>query len=141
MKPYRINADEPKAVPGDPVPPPGLDKVGRAAFTAVVEDLRALGCLSRTDSAAIGVYAHTFSRWTAANADIAENGMFVDCDNGNRAMTPAVRVARDTGETLRRLLCEFGMTPAARSRLKAPPGKTDDLASFLDRTKPARKAR
>jgi P27 family predicted phage terminase small subunit len=134
MRSDRINALAPPAVAGDPTPPAHLDDTARIEFVRFVGDLRALGVLSRTDGGAIALYAATYSRWVKAEAAIAERGVFVTTPRGHIAQNPAVIVARDSIEALRRLLSEFGCTPSSRSRVShggIPPA--DDLEVFLKR--------
>jgi P27 family predicted phage terminase small subunit len=129
----RINSEEPPPVSGDPVPPDHLDKVARAEFHRIAEDLRSLQVLSRTDQTALALYSQTYSRWVAAENSIAEFGLLMGTGRGGVAPNPAIAIARDAMQAMQRLLVEFGCTPSARSRLKCdgPAKPADALELFI----------
>jgi phage terminase small subunit len=110
VHPFRINLDEPATIP------PSLDAPGW---------LKGLALEHWEELAPILHRVRVFSQ-----ADRAALAML--CDDYRRLRTdPDDWKARDR---YRRMLIEFGLTPSARSRIRATPEeKADELEAFLGR--------
>ncbi|WP_422923725.1 phage terminase small subunit P27 family [Singulisphaera sp. PoT] len=128
----RINTEAPDEAPGEPVRPPYLDDMGKAAWEDMLEELRALGSLRKSDGPIIGLYASTFSRFIEAEDDIRANGLTTFTDKGTAKANPSVAIARQSVAQLATLLAELGLTPSSRSRLKLGTQKKSRLAKFLE---------
>lgn len=90
-----------------------------------------MGVLSSADADAVAVYCQVAVRYQDATAQIAEKGLTVDSPNGYPIINPALSIVNKCIQQMHRLLTEFGMTPAARSRIAVPePEKADDYESF-----------
>lgn len=136
-RPDRVNAAEPRALPGRPACPRHLDETAREEWDRIVPELEELGVLSRTDGAALAIYCDTYSQWVRANRDIRTYGMTVETGMGGLKANPAVAISRAAASLMHRLLSEFGGTPSSRSRLRAATddGPKDALGEFLARRK------
>ena len=129
----RINPNPPAKLDGRPDPPSYLDELGRAEWDRIVPELEAVGCLSRADGAALGLYCASHSQMVLAEREVAMRGMLVDTADGGVKPNPAVGMARNARLVCGRFLVEFGLTPSARSRVKtaANDGPKDELSAFL----------
>lgn len=133
----RINEDAPAAVTEPPACPDYLEGDAAEEWPRIVEELQALGVLSKTDRAAIALYCQAFATWRKANRDIAAGGITTVTDKGSEKTAPAVSIANASAALMGRLLVEFGLTPSARSRISTgkKEAKKDPLTAFLGRRK------
>lgn len=121
----RLPKDEPTPPPADPrVPasmpacPDFLDKAARAEWEEIVPQLIELGVLARVDRAALAAYCQAWSRWREAERLLAGEGLTYMSPTGVVKKNPAVGIAADAQKLMRQFLIEFGLTPAARARLR-----------------------
>jgi P27 family predicted phage terminase small subunit len=101
--------------------------------------------LTEVDRDALATYCHTWSRWREAERNIAESGMVIKGKGGYPVISPYVAVANRCMAQMRSFLVEFGMTPSARSRVRAAGDRdkpVDPFAEFdaprLERWEPPR---
>jgi len=97
--------------------PAGLSAIAREEWRSVVPELLRLQVLSKIDGKALAAYCHSYARWRQAEAEIDRLGLIID---GKR--NPAVAMSSDALKLMKSFLIEFGMTPAARTRLKIDGG-------------------
>jgi P27 family predicted phage terminase small subunit len=97
-----------------------------------------LGLLTNVDRAAMAAYCVAYGRWceaervlkAAKRADPASAGLLATTSNGNVIQNPIVGVANSAMRDMVAMAAEFGMTPSARTRIRAHPrpsaeGQTD----------------
>lgn len=131
----RINMDEPKPVAGDPVPNVALTADAQAEWDRMIPILREMGVLSRGDGAALSVYCTTYADWIAARREIDALGVVVLDYMDRPKANPAVGQAAKCVDVMTKYLREFGLTPSARSSIKAEPtgADEDELEAFKRR--------
>jgi P27 family predicted phage terminase small subunit len=118
----------------DPKPPAWLPKSARKEWARVLRLCsRWDGWLQAVDRAALSAYAMSWYVFETAARDIAERGPLVpgrapaDKQVGALVKNPAVQVARDAQDQLRRWARELGFSPLARQGLDVPELAQDDL--------------
>jgi len=117
-----LNPAEPLPAPGTgpPEPPASLCPEARAVWRRLAPDLYASGVLTHWDLEAFTAYCDL-----AVQVDRARQGLqggLVVRARGNTLVThPAWRIYRDGLVLLRAYAIEFGLTPAARSQIRALP--------------------
>jgi P27 family predicted phage terminase small subunit len=122
--------------------PVGLSVAAQREWNDIVPQLEKLGILSRIDGKALAAYCHAFARWWEAEQHITEHGLVVEepifdaagQEIGTRfKKNPAVGISRDAMRDMKSFLIEFGMTPAARSRIRVenPKEKLDHFEQYL----------
>ena len=118
-----LNDAEPRAPASKLTVPKHLktDKVAAAEYRRLGKQLLAAGVMTVLDETALTIYATEYSRWVRAESLLAEQGDTLVTDKGYRYVNPSFAVARQAKDTMMRILTEFGMTPSARSRIKAMP--------------------
>jgi P27 family predicted phage terminase small subunit len=121
-----------------PQPPSFLDVYAIEEWQRTAPTLFNLGLLTKVDIMTFAAFCTAYSHWrtaeemlaAAALADPETHGLLVARDNGLIA-NPLTGIARRAAEAMLRIAGEFGMTPAARTRIAAnppkPPGKFDGL--------------
>jgi P27 family predicted phage terminase small subunit len=116
-----LNLDEPKPELVCPDPPEWLDADARAEWERLVPELHELGLATRVDAQALGCYCQAVSRLAAAEKTIAADGMTVRSPDGWIRKHPAVLIARDCADQIRKFGGLFGLAPADRSRIHVSP--------------------
>jgi P27 family predicted phage terminase small subunit len=139
-KPHKSAAKTVGSLPADePEMPKHLTAEARKEWKRLLPLLLERGSLTPGDSAALALYAETFSRWLLAKRDVEENGLTITStvldSSGqpvsNRKINPSLRIVENCERSLRNFLREFGLTPATRERvLPARKPKNESKSSF-----------
>lgn len=133
----KLNKAEPEPVRALPNVPPELNDDAKVEWGRVSEDLYRLGLLTGIDRAALAAYCQAYGRWMIAERAITEmakrdqvtQGLLIKTTNGNAIQNPLVGTANKAMSDMMRYAGEFGMTPSARSRIKAEGAKEEDIAA------------
>ena len=82
--------------------------------------LHNLGLLSGLDRAMLLAYCKSFEQWVAAVRMAENEGTVIHTANGTPVQSPYVGIANRALTNFTRIAVEFGLTPAARSRVQVP---------------------
>jgi P27 family predicted phage terminase small subunit len=127
-------ADPPR---GRPTAPKPLKGEALAEWNRMLERLELTGTLSLVDDAVLYRYCQLHARAERLEGQIAKlpSAFYVD-HLGNEKVHPAFASIRSYDQALRGYLVEFGLTPAARSRVKVPdrPAEPSDPFAEFDET-------
>jgi P27 family predicted phage terminase small subunit len=146
---HRALNDAEPAVPVEiPEMPTGLSEFAQAEWNATLPMLVNMGIISRVDGSALAAYCECCDSCFEAKKEVKRLGRIIEepiCSKTGevigykRKANPAVAMLYDALKLMKSFLIEFGMTPAARSRLRveAPDGEEPDpMEQFLrDATK------
>ena len=129
---------EPERLPEIPNPPKFLEGYAQAEWRRVAPSLHTLGLLSALDIMPLAAYCVCYQRWRQAEERLGElaseqpesRGLLVKVKEGHSRRSPLVQIAASAAADMLRYASEFGMTPAARTRISAgvgrePAGKFD----------------
>jgi len=113
------------------VPPDDLSEVALEEWRRITDDLDSMGLLSRADRMALVLYVEAFDRYT----QMKRSNPVQEYANGADNVSGAYSVMKGEREIMRRLLVEFGLTRAARSRMALPKDTSGspDVLSFIAR--------
>lgn len=127
-----LNDQEPQPTPGIPPCPDHLDDVAAQEWQRIAPELESLGLLTQVDLAALAAYCQAYSRWIAAEAVIAAQGITYTSEKGMIRPHPAVSIAKESMRLIREFVSEFGLSPASRTRIRvsAPVDSEQDLSAF-----------
>lgn len=117
----RIGAD-PEAV--IPECPEHLSPIARVEWARLAPELLKLGLISQLDRAGFAVYCQAYGRWVHAEQMIAalgEDGLVATTPTGFSRPSIWLRISEQAAAQCHRFMAEFGLTPSARSRVKASP--------------------
>ena len=103
--------------------PRHLNKEGKREWRRIVRELRGIGLYTVVDRAALAMYCQAWGRWVEAERMLAETGLVDKTTHGNVIQNPYLGIANRAWEQLRKMLPEFGLTPASRSRIEVKPGQ------------------
>jgi P27 family predicted phage terminase small subunit len=118
----RLNSAEPRPAPGTgtPEPPASLCPEAQANWWLLAPDLYAAGVLTHWDVGTFAAYCDLLVQVDRARQGL-QAGLVVRA-RGNAVVTnPLWRIYRDGLVLLRAYAMEFGLTPAARSQIRALP--------------------
>lgn len=104
--------------------PDWLDVEAKTHWDILSAELQQLDLLTNVDVGALAICCNAFSKFIKANQEIEKHGMLVTYTNkgGNKNIVPNPYVAMSNkySEVYKRYCTEFGLTPAARTRLATP---------------------
>lgn len=141
-----LNVSEPKPRESSARAPRGLGVEGSRFWRKYAPALAALGVLTEVDEPGLRMAAEHFEVAVRAATELrqpgkligadesgeplyAQQGLVVEDKDGNVRKNPLLQVLRDHSAALRSYLVEFGMTPAARSKLHM---SEEEQPSFAD---------
>jgi P27 family predicted phage terminase small subunit len=132
-QPCRILPDEPLPELASPNAPTWLHREAKREWRRIVPELEALGLLTNLDRSALAGYCQSYARWYEAEVAIRRDGMIMTTATGYQQQTPAVGIARQALSDMRAFASEFGLSPAARTRISVKPaeGAKDATEDFL----------
>ncbi len=132
------NPCEPKPRDGIPQCPSWLDTEAKACWQETVKELRHMGVITMADRKALTAYCRAWSRWREAEEFIQTHGSVhvIKSDDGKPKylqQVPQVAIANRLLLIMNRYQQEFGLTPAARSRIQVdrPTIPKDGLMGLL----------
>jgi len=114
--PQRRNRAEPQVAAGIPDCPNWLTKDARQEWKRVTEELKSMNVVTPPDRAALEAYCIIHGRWREALRQIAREGLTLSSETGSYE-NPASKIAARCEDQIHRYLCQFGLTPASRSRV------------------------
>ena len=127
-----LNVNEPKPKVEQLTPPEHLNAIALSEWNRVSEELSRLGLLTTVDRAAFAAYCTVYARWVDAEEGLKKTGPVVRAPSGYPMISPYYTVANQSLQLMRSYLIEFGLTPAARSRISIGPRQQDDpVEDFL----------
>lgn len=97
----------------------------RREWKRITRDLADCGLLTVVDRAALAGYCQAWSRWVEAEDVLRKAGVLTKTPNGMLVQSPMLAIANRAMDQMRAFLTEFGMTPAARTRIKVEPKKQE----------------
>jgi P27 family predicted phage terminase small subunit len=120
---------------GIPTCPRHLDAEAKREWKRISAELIKLGLLTSVDRAALACYCQNYSRWVAAELQIAQFGTVVKAGkSGYPIPSPFCGIANVAMDNMRKFCIEFGLTPASRSKVQRTPqsgAQTSPFARFV----------
>ena len=88
----------------------------RREWKRICAELVILKVLSQAERSSLEQYCEAYQKWRECIATLREHGQYITTEKGI-AEHPAGKAHRAYAAICHKLLCEFGMTPASRTRL------------------------
>jgi P27 family predicted phage terminase small subunit len=117
----RAARNEPKPRVKIPSCPAWLQGEGRKEYFRVARLLMELRVITDADRTALAAYAQQYQRWIDAEDMIRKSGILIKSPNGFLMQNPCLPIANTALKNMQRLMSEFGLTPASRTRISAEP--------------------
>ncbi len=124
----RMNPDAPVPAPGVAIAPEHLSDRGSDIFSRLSAILDGMGIASPDDVDALTILAQRLEQIELLTVIIEDSGFTFETDSGLWKARPEVAMRSDAMRHAQGLLAEFGLTPAARSKVSA--GKRPDQNPF-----------
>jgi len=125
-----INHAEPQPRAVVPRCPTHLDERARKEWRRLVPILMQMRVLTEADGIALGNLCQSYSTMVRAQEKLNEMGILYKAPSGYVMQSPLLAVVNTCIETINKLSREFGLTPAARSRIYASPPQPEPRDEF-----------
>lgn len=116
--------------------PSFLKAKGKMMYERTVGHLHNMGLLSTADDTALELLALAYQEWYTAELRLQKEGRIYETYAANGAKVlkphPAAAQSADAWRRIRMMLIEFGLTPASRSKLEKPEGRTLDIDDIIE---------
>jgi P27 family predicted phage terminase small subunit len=136
-----MNEPQPEQSIDVPDPPPFITGYAADEWWTVATELHRLGLLTKIDVAPLAAYCHSYGQWRMAAESLARmaandplmHGQIIKTKYGDAATNPLVNIARKHAGDMVRFAAEFGLSPAARTRISSSGGdnSTNKFAGLL----------
>ena len=129
-----LNKNEPKPTKKAPPCPKWLEPEAKKEWRRLAKKMEQLGVLTEVDMAAFAGYCQAYARWKEAEEFITQHGSILRTKSGYVQPVPQVSIAQTYLKIMNRFAEQFGLTPAARSRIIAEDstsGPSDEMEALL----------
>jgi P27 family predicted phage terminase small subunit len=126
----RINLREPLPESGPMVPPDGITEEVREIWEYTVRHLAVMGLALPSDRDCLRGYCEAVVSHAKACKILAHSSILIKGIHGNMVRNPALQIQRDAARNMLRFAQEFGLTPAARSRIETADPDTGERSPF-----------
>jgi P27 family predicted phage terminase small subunit len=123
-----LNENEPKPEKKAPKCPAWLEPEAKKEWKRMTKTLEAIGVLTQVDATAFAGYCQAYARWKEAEEFLSKHGTIFKTPSGYIQQVPQVSIAQTYLKIMKDFCSEFGLTPAARSRISVSTteGSNDD---------------
>lgn len=129
-----LNDKEPQPEKRAPKCPPWLEPEAKKEWKRIAKILESMGILTQVDMTAFAGYCQAYARWKEAEEFLSKHGTIFKTPSGYIQQVPHVSIAQTYLKVMKDFCSEFGLTPAARSRIKVDveeQAKDDPMAELL----------
>lgn len=130
-----LNTHEPKPPKKAPACPKGLLPEAKKEWNRLAGALQEMGVLTELDRNSFAAYCQAYARWKDAEDFMTKSGTTIfKTPSGYWQQLPQVSIAQTYLKIMNRIAEQFGLTPAARSRIVAGNGEgepADDMEALL----------
>jgi P27 family predicted phage terminase small subunit len=118
-----LNEREPRPEKKAPSCPKWLEPEAKKEWRRLAKKMEALGVLTEVDMAAFAGYCQAYARWKQAEERITDRGLVIRTPSGYPQQVPYISIAQQYLRLMNQFAEQFGLTPAARSRIIAGNGE------------------
>lgn len=104
----------------DEIPEPAETLTGEALaeWNRLVPELQKAKIFKSVDKIALTQFCIMYERWVTAEKHLKEKGLWYKTNKGVIALNPNFKIVTHCIEQMRSIMSDFGMSPAARVRIK-----------------------
>jgi P27 family predicted phage terminase small subunit len=130
-----LNADEPQPPAASLTPPRNLEGLALEKWEEMSVLLSRMGVFTQADRHPLERYCLMYEQWTNLERHCREHGYTQVTQTGYSQVTAEATLIKSLRADMLSIERQFGMTPAARSTIKASGASTSEnpLASFIER--------
>lgn len=122
-----LNRNEPKPEVKIPPCPSWLSVEAKREYKRHAKMLVGLRVMTEADRMALAAYAHEFGKWREACERVEFDGPVLVGEKGGKYLNPWQNIASNHFKNMVKLMQEFGLTPASRSRIEAQPEDEQEM--------------
>jgi len=122
----RTNANEPKPNPLSKGIPKHLSKEAKKYWKEIFKLLTRVDILTETDVESLSLYCESKARWILAKKQLEKDGLVIIAQSGFPVQNPYLQILNKAHDQMLKILLEFGMTPAARTKVNATSKDEDE---------------
>ncbi len=113
-----LNKNEPQPEKKAPRCPSWLEPEAKKEWKRMAKTLEAMGVLTQVDRTAFEGYCQAYARWKEAEEFLSKHGTIFKTPSGYIQQVPQVSIAQTDLKVMKDFCSEFGLTPAARTRIQ-----------------------
>ena len=113
-----LNELEPKPKKQAPSCPSWLEPEAKKEWKRMAKTLESIGLLTEIDKASFAGYCQAYARWKEAEEFLTKHGTIFKTPSGYIQQVPQVSIAQTYLKVMKDFSSEFGLTPAARTRIQ-----------------------
>ncbi len=113
-----LNKNEPQPEKKAPRCPSWLEPEAKKEWKRMAKTLEAMGVLTQVDRTAFEGYCQAYARWKEAEEFLSKHGTIFKTPSGYIQQVPQVSIAQTYLKVMKDFCSEFGLTPAARTRIQ-----------------------
>ena len=114
--PQRRNHREPDVPTGIPDCPAWLAGDARKEWKRITDEIKSMKVVTLPDRSALEAYCTLYGQWRDALRQVKREGAVLTSEHGSYE-NPASKIAARCCDQIHKYLCQFGLTPASRSRV------------------------
>lgn len=126
-----LNLQEPQPDAAIPSAPDHLDDLALVEWERVSTALYEIGILAHVDRAILANYCIAWSRGAQAELQLKNMGLVLQGMEGGYYQNPWLAVCNKAMEQVHKYAAELGMTPSARTRIKANPAESKNQSAIM----------
>lgn len=120
-----LNPLEPQPPLRRPKCPDYLDETAKREWKRLVPILEQMRVLTEADGIALGNLCQQYAMLQEAQTKLHRTGLLLKTKSGYVQQSPLVAIVSSAVDQVNKLCREFGLTPAARTRIQAAPEDAD----------------
>ena len=113
-----LNKKEPQPRQIIPDCPAYLDEAAKLEWNRLAPILQQMRVVTDADGIALGMLCQAYATLIRAQSKLTETGLLFKTPSGYVQQSPLIGIVNSSTETITRLCREFGLTPAARTRVQ-----------------------
>jgi len=98
----------------------------------LIPRLQKVGIFTMTDIDSVIMYCVEYARYIDCHVKLKKQGLLIE-KNGNKVANPLLKISNEAIKNVMRLSIEFGMTPAARTRVAAAPKEKKSVDGMISK--------
>ena len=98
----------------------------------MAESMEAMGILTEIDMAAFSGYCQAYARWKEAEEFLSKHGTISKTPSGYIQQVPQVSIAQTYLKVMKDFASQFGLTPAARTRIQVATDNSESDDPMLE---------
>jgi P27 family predicted phage terminase small subunit len=123
----KLSKAEPMPEEGIPACPDHLDETAQKEWGRLVNILLAMRVLTEADYIALGTLCQSYATLITAQRQLNKTGLLIKTQSGYLQQSPLLGIITAQTTIVNKLMCEFGLTPASRTRLAVTPKPAEEL--------------